>query len=470
VKVSAAAAQAGAGETDGPAADEVPAGRSPGRRLRRLALLTVAGACLAVGSGLGGASLVKSPAQVAAQTAAPPPSVITAPVTKQVLSETTVLRGTLGVSSTLSFTPSSVASTAANAGGGGMVVTSMHVHPGGQVHSGEVVAEVSDRPVFVLQGPLPLWRDLVPGESGKDVEELQAALAGLGYSSGADQYGYFGAGTEAAVEAFYQGIGYAPPVESAASGSGGSGSSGGGSGSGSGGSGSSGGGSGSGSGGSGSSGGGSGSGSGGSGSSGGGSASHSAAAPPPVIVPMSEAWFVPRLPAEVMTVPAQVGAVSPRSLLTIAQGALQLTGQLDPSEKSLVRAGMPVSVYSDVIDYTGAGTISSVGTAIVQSSDGSASYVPVGVRPDASWPASLNGQNVQITITAVTTGRPVLAVPVAAVSYDASGQAEVIVSGPGGARRRVFVRAGLSAGGYVEVSASSAPGLLRPGALVVVGQ
>jgi hypothetical protein len=433
--VSVAAAEAGAGETDGPAADEVPAGRSPGRRVRRLALLTVAGACLAVGSGLAGASLVKSPAQVAAETAAPPPSVITAPVTRQVLSESIVLRGTLGVGSTLSFTPSSVASTAANAGGGGMVVTGMYVRPGDQVHSGEVVAEVSDRPVFVLQGPLPLWRNLVPGESGKDVEELQTALAGLGYSSGADQYGYFGAGTEAAVEAFYQGIGYPPPIESAAGGSGGSTS-----------------------------------GSDGSGSSGGGTASRSHTAPPPVIVPMSEAWFVPRLPAEVMTVPAQVGAVSPTSLLTIAQGTLQLTGQLDPSEESLVKAGMPVSVYSNVTGYTGAGTISSVGTAIVQPSNGGASYVPVGVRPDASWPTSLNGQNVQITITAVTTGRPVLAVPVAAVSYDASGQAEVIVSGPGGARRRVFVRTGLSAGGYVEVSATSAPDLLRPGALVVVGQ
>jgi hypothetical protein len=189
-----------------------------------------------------------------------------------------------------------------------------------------------------------------------------------------------------------------------------------------------------------------------------------------VIVPMSEAWFVPTLPAEVMTVPAQVGAVSPTSLLTIAQGALQLTGQLDPSEGSLVKASMSVSVYSDVTGYTGTGTISSVGTGIVQGSDGNASYLPVVVRPDASWPASLNGQNVQITITEVTTGGPVLAVPVAAVSYDASGQAEVIVSGPGGAQRRVLVRAGLSAGGYVEVSAASTPSLLRPGALVVVGQ
>lgn len=432
--VSAAAAEPGAGETDTPASGVVPAGRSPGRRVRRLALLTVAGACLAVGSGLAGASLVRSPAQVAAQTAAPPPSVITAPVTNKVLSETIVLRGTLGIGSTLSFKPSSVASTAANAGGGGMVVTGTYVEPGNQVHSGEVVAEVSDRPVFVLQGPLPLWRDLVPGESGKDVEELQAALAGLGYSSGADQYGDFGAGTEAAVEAFYRDIGYAPPVESAAGGSGGSTS-----------------------------------GSGGSGSSGGGTASQSAPTPPPVIVPMSEAWFVPTLPAEVMTVPAQVGAVSPTSLLTIAQGALQLTGQLDPSESSLVKTGMSVSVYSDVTGYTGAGTISSVGT-VVPASNGNASYVPVGVQPDASWPVSLNGQNVQITITAVTTGRPVLAVPVAAVSYDASGQAEVIVSGPGGAEQRVFVRAGLSAGGYVEVSASTASSLLRPGALVVVGQ
>jgi peptidoglycan hydrolase-like protein with peptidoglycan-binding domain len=405
---------AGTAEPDSPVAPHT--GRSPARRMRRLAGFTLGAACLAIASGLAGASLVKSPAEVAAQTAPPAPSVITAPVVDQVLSETIVLRGTFGIGRSQSFGPSSVASTAANAGGGGMVVTGMFVRPGDAVHSGEVVAEVSDRPIFLLQGDLPLWRDLVPGESGKDVGELQAALADLGYSSGADQYGYFGAGTEAAVQAFYQAIGYPPATLSVA-------------------------------------------------------ANKKGAAPPPAIVPMSEAWFVPSLPAEVITVSAGVGDTATGSLISIApEGSLRLTGQLDPSEQALVKAGMGVSVYSSVTGYTGTGTISSVGTSAVQASAGGSPYVPVGIKPSTSWPTSLNGQNVQITITAVTSGRPVLAVPVAAVSYDAAGQAQVIVTGRDGAEQRIAVRTGMSAGGYVEITGTAGRATLPAGTRVVVGQ
>jgi peptidoglycan hydrolase-like protein with peptidoglycan-binding domain len=406
---------AGTAEPDSPAVPD--AGRSPARRMRRLAAFTLGAACLAIASGLAGASLVKSPAEVAAQTAPPAPSVITAPVVDQVLSETIVLRGTFGIGRSQSFGPSSVASTAANAGGGGMVVTGMFVRPGDAVHSGEVVAEVSDRPVFVLPGDLPLWRDLVPGESGKDVGELQTALAELGYSSGADQYGYFGAGTEAAVQAFYQAIGYPPATQSVAAGKKG-------------------------------------------------------AAPPPAIVPMSEAWFAPSLPAEVITVSAGVGDTATGSLISIApEGSLRLTGQLDPSEQALVKAGMGVSVYSSVTGYNGTGRISSVGTSIVQAgTDGSPPYVPVGIAPSSSWPTSLNGQNVQVTITAVTSGRPVLAVPVAAVSYDAAGQAQVIVAGRDGAEQRIPVRTGMSAGGYVEITGTVGGAALPTGTRVVVGQ
>jgi peptidoglycan hydrolase-like protein with peptidoglycan-binding domain len=405
---------AGTGEPDSSAVPDM--GRSPARRMRRLAGFTLGAACLAIASGLAGASLVKSPAEVAAQTAPPAPSVITAPVVDQVLSKAIVLRGTFGIGKLQSFGPSSVASTAANAGGGGMVVTGMFVRPGDVVHSGEVVAEVSDRPIFVLQGDLPLWRDLVPGESGKDVGELQAALADLGYSSGADLYGYFGAGTEAAVQAFYQAIGYPPATQSVA-------------------------------------------------------VQKKGAAPPPAIVPMSETWFVPSLPAEVITVSASVGDTVTGSLMSIAPaGSLGLTGQLNPTEEALVKAGMAVSVYSSVTGYTGTGTISSVGTSIVQAGADGSPYVPVGIKPSTSWPTSLNGQNVQVTITAATSGRPVLAVPVAAVSYDAAGQAQVIVAGRDGAQRRIPVRTGLSAGGYVQITSTVGGAALPAGTRVVVGQ
>jgi peptidoglycan hydrolase-like protein with peptidoglycan-binding domain len=420
-------------------------GRSPARRMRRLAGFTLGAACLAIASGLVGASLVKSPAEVAARTAPPVPSVITAAVVDRVLRETIVLRGTFGIGKLESFGPSSVASTAVNAGGGRMVVTGMFVRPGDAVHSGEVVAEVSDRPVFVLEGDLPLWRDLVLGESGKDVAELQSALAYLGFSSGADLYGYFGAGTEAAVKAFYRVIGYPPATQPVAAKSNAQ-------------------------------------------SVGAksntqpvavnkkGAAAPPAkkkevAAPPAAIVPMSEAWFVPSLPAEVITVAARVGDTASGPLMSIArEGSLRLTGQLDPSEKALVKAGMAVSVYSSVTGYTGSGAISSVGTSTAQAGGGGSPYVPVRVRPRTSWPASLNGQNVQVTITAVTSGRKVLAVPVAAVSYDPAGQAQVIVAGRGGAERRIGVRTGMSAGGYVEITGTVGGAVLAAGTRVVVGQ
>jgi peptidoglycan hydrolase-like protein with peptidoglycan-binding domain len=385
---------------------------SPAARLRNTTVFTACAACLAIVSGLVGASLVKSPSQVAAGTSAPAPSVITAPVVRQVLAENIVTRGTFTTGASWSFAPASVAPTATNPGGGGLVVTGVDVRLGQQIHSGQVLAEVSGRPVYVLTGPYPLWRDLAPGESGKDVGELQAALAHLGYGSGADSYGYFGPGTEAALEAFYAGIGYPPPEKPGTS---------------------------------------------------------SAKKPADVAyLPMSEAWFVPRLPATVRTVSASTGQAVRSSFLTITSGGLQLTGDLDPSDESLVKAGMKAAVYSDVTGYTGTGRIAGVGAEVSASTgNGGAAYIPLQVAPDKAWPESLNGQNVQVTITAVTTGTPVTAVPVAALSYDASGQATVLAE-EDGVERRIAVRVGMSADGFVAVRPAGAA--LSPGTEVVVGQ
>jgi peptidoglycan hydrolase-like protein with peptidoglycan-binding domain len=376
-------------------------------------IFTAGAAVMATVSGLIGASLVKSPAQLAAETAAPARSVIVAPVVRQVLTESIVIRGTFAQGASYSFVPTSVAGTAGNPGGGGLVVTGVYAHTGNEVHSGEVLAEVSDRPVYILSGPYRLWRDLVPGESGKDVMELQAALAKLGYGSGSDYYGYFGPGTEAAVQAFYSQIGYAPPVERVTAGK---------------------------------------------------------KTETEAYVPMSEAWFVPELPATVLTLSAVSGQTVSSSLITIADGGLRLIGDLDPSDESLVKTGMQVDVYSDVTGYTGTGRITGIGAEVQPSasSGGGAAYIPVQIDPARSWPESLNGQNVQLTITAVTTGSAVLAVPVAALSYGASGQALVLIETASGAEHRDIVRVGMSAGGFVQVQ--PVDGVLSPGTQVVVGQ
>lgn len=75
------------------------------------------------------------------------------------------------------------------------VVTIAPPPVGGEVVEGDVVVEVSGRPVFVLEGTAPMYRSLRPGMSGADVVQLQVALARLGYEPDAD--GVFGEATKA---------------------------------------------------------------------------------------------------------------------------------------------------------------------------------------------------------------------------------------------------------------------------------
>src|SRR6185437_10804219 len=46
------------------------------------------------------------------------------------------------------------------------------------------------RPVFMLQGQVPAYRDLTPGVSGEDVSQLTQALKRLGFDPGPDDTVY----------------------------------------------------------------------------------------------------------------------------------------------------------------------------------------------------------------------------------------------------------------------------------------
>jgi hypothetical protein len=61
-----------------------------------------------------------------------------------------------------------------------LVVSAVSGRVGERVLPGEVLVEVSDRPLFVLAGEVPAFRDMVQGDSGQNIAELQAALSGLG--------------------------------------------------------------------------------------------------------------------------------------------------------------------------------------------------------------------------------------------------------------------------------------------------
>jgi peptidoglycan hydrolase-like protein with peptidoglycan-binding domain len=412
----------------------------------------IVAALLAIG-GLIGASFVKSPQQLAADTAPPPPTATTAKVISQVLTSSVQMRGLVypateydvyasapqaGSSSSSSSEASS--SGAPSSGGTEPVyITRLDVTTGSTIKNGERLAEIDGEPLFALTGSVPAWRDLLPGESGPDVAELQKSLASLGYYYGGDTPGYFGSATQDAVALYYEHLGYTPP------------------------------------------------------STGG--------------VPVTDVVFLASLPATVVAVNGATGDQAGQPFLELApRGSLALTGELPPAYAGQVKSGLKVLIYDEVTGIHATGTVASVepattttpiGTVVdvgsgassagsgsassgsassgasgsgstgSSGSSGAAPFVPLTVRPSAPLATALNGENVLVTVETGQTEGPVLTVPVAAVVTTASGKSYVTVVAAAGKQTDVPVTPGISENGYVEVT-SAKSGTLAAGDRVVV--
>ena len=133
-------------------------GVSAVNRKRTIVLYSVLAlvAAAAVGGFLA-AKWIQSPADVAARTAPPTPSPILVPVEERVLSSNVVTRGTarFGLPQPISIVPSALK---AKAG----LITTLPLR-NTQFREGGVMLTASGRPVFVLQGKTPAYRDLVAG-------------------------------------------------------------------------------------------------------------------------------------------------------------------------------------------------------------------------------------------------------------------------------------------------------------------
>lgn len=81
---------------------------------------------------------------------------------------------------------------------------------GSSILPGDVLVEVNGRPVIAYRIPFPFWRDLSPGDSGRDVEALQKALSDLGLRE-SDPDGIYGPETQKSVLDLYDIAGYEPP-------------------------------------------------------------------------------------------------------------------------------------------------------------------------------------------------------------------------------------------------------------------
>lgn len=389
---------------------DVTASESPGHgRLRRRRNILIGVVLLALAASVGGLILstnIKSPTELAAQTKSPGLTRLTTTVQRNVISDTVLAQGAVGKPPEISGPPG---------GGGGSgagaqpIVTRIFLGPGATVHVGQPILEVAGRPIFVFQGTYPAYRDLSPGETGPDVDQLQSNLQVLGYSTGADASGVFGPGTSAAVAAFYRNLGYTPPPA-------------------------------------------------------GGPKSHGA------MVPLSEFFFVPTFPATVASLGAHVGGTASGSLVTLSMGTPGIKGQLNPADANLVRPGMSVKITDSVTGRSRKGTVVSVSSRA--KSKGSISggiYLPMKIQPNKPLPASMIGQNLSLTISAAHSSGPVLTVPEAAVFAGADGGTYVSKVTGANSQVKVAVRVGITGGGLVQVTPVKA-GTLTAGSVVVTGQ
>ncbi|MFJ7273551.1 peptidoglycan-binding protein [Kitasatospora sp. NPDC098663] len=487
-----------------------PPARSRAARRRRVLLgVALAAALVAVG-GVGAATLVKSPAERAAQTAPPPNSLITVPVVSQVLTPSITARAVVYPPAQYNVVP-----VAASAEVTQLFVSKLAVKQGDAVAAGKLLAEVSGKPLFALPGAVPAFRDLKPGSTGPDVAELQDALAGLGHGIDRDDKGTYGSGTAAAVSAFYGGLGYPVPTTGAttqqavdtaqkavdtdkqtvdglaerkkA-----------------------------------------------------GSAQPPTATTPPQaqqlppsgdldqqlvnakkqlatdqaalararaangpMVPAAHVLFLPALPATVTAVNGAVGSPVSGTLLSLTSGGLAATGQLTPSQAAGVQPGMAVELLAEDTNITVPGTVADVGAPTStppagrvialggaagggkggpdgggapngqpgqpNGQPGGQSYVPVTITPNTPLPAAMSGKNVRLTVLKAKAGAPVTAVPIAAVSTNAAGRTSVTTVDAAGNRTTVPVTTGVTADGLVAVTPAQGANL-KAGDQVVVGK
>ena len=351
-------------------------------RRRNLVVLMVGAVAVSSLATWAAAAQIRSPAEVAARTASPRPSEIRVPVVERVLSTRVVTRGTahFGSPRALGVTPSSLKD-------GPRIVTSLPAH-GARLTAGDVLATVSGRPVFLLEGRMPAFRDLGPGMWGRDVAQLERSLRRLGLAPGAVD-GSFDAATGDAVARLYRRHGFQPvvateqilararPAEAGLVAGG--------------------------------------------------------LARPGVQLPSDEVVFVGSGPQLVTELPAEVGSKPRRALATVTDSDVVIDGQLRVEQAGRVHTGAKVLVDEPTLGINATGRVTSVaGRPGTDGADGFHVSFQVAVK---NPPAALVGASVRLTIPIRSTRTAQLTVPVTAVSLGPDGGSRV--EKVGGRRERV---------------------------------
>lgn len=424
-------------------------------RDRRPAVKLVAAAlsltAIAAATGYLAGTAVKSPAQVLADAAPPPRTTLTAAITRRRVSMSVTFDAKIE-----RRLLAEIPAPAAVADGDSPIVTRLPVRRGSTVTAGDLVAEISGRPLLILQGRLPAYRALTPGATGPDVRQLQRALAGAGYAVGVD--GLYGPQTAAAVAALYRARGYAPSsvgadeVRSAIN------------------------------------------------------AVHdaertleenqakkadrltlqdnrddlsraqqelaAAQAKAGPQVPDGEVVFAPSLPATVQTVGTSVGQSPQGDLMTLSAGPLVVRGNPISADAQQIKVGDRAQILltpdgealGRVTEVSAAQADSSADTDAQAASDGGSQTFTI--RPDRPLKDAAEGAAARVIVTVATSKKPGLTVPVSAISAAADGTDSVTVIRAG---QPVIVPVIPEFSGDGLVAITPKTGVLREGERVVVG-
>lgn len=324
----------------------------------------------------------------------PPEMPVTAAVVRRELVDVVVVRGSAAFTETVTVGPPDV-------GDARPVVTDLPVVVGDEVAEGNLVAAVADRPVIVLEGAFPAYRNLARGVEGADVRQLQLALARLGlYDDERD--GRFGRSTERAVRKLYEDRGFEPPVEVSVE-----------------------------------------------------TVMPTGEGELPrertkrtLRVPVGELAFVSELPSRVASVHVAVGDLAEGSsgLVDLAAGSVRITAEVPAAEIGRIEVGAEAELLDEISGRTATATVVEIGAAAA--SESGLRVHPVVLEPDEALD-ELVGKNLRVTFRLAETDGPVLAVPITAVWT--SGEETFVTVVDGEVERDVAVQVGVVAGGWVEI-------------------
>ena len=166
--------------------------------------LVLAAAAAAAALGWAAGQRISSPAQVALSAEPPAPSLITVEVELTELAADVITRADVGYDD-----PAALSLNGSLGGRPPVLLVTSAPERGDDLAEGSAAIEISGRPVFLLAGEIPVFRDLRPKMRGPDVLQVEQALARLGFFGGEPDEEW-NPDTGEAVAAWYEAAGYAP--------------------------------------------------------------------------------------------------------------------------------------------------------------------------------------------------------------------------------------------------------------------